>query len=159
MTKQRLCWDDREQGRVWQITVWPGRAGGSRSMLMCSHLVRLGNSRALQRRWTRVKSLCIHGPRNVYPCVTPNRSSFLVPCKCRDLSIIRPEMSYWSVYICSLLQIYRVSGALWESDSTRGALALQESSSWVRPHSQEGHVRKYLLSNYAFLLLQTWLPL
>lgn len=65
----------------------------------------------------------------------------------------------WSMYICFLPQIYRVSGALWESDSTRGALALQESSNWVRPHSQEGHVRKYLLSNYAFLVLQTWLPL
>lgn len=62
------------------------------------------------------------------------------------------------MYFCSLLQIYRVSGALWESDSTRGALALQESPRWVRPHSQEGHVRKYLLSNFAFLLFQTWLP-
>lgn len=63
------------------------------------------------------------------------------------------KMSYWSVYVCSLPQIYRVSGALWESDPTRGALALQESSGWVRPHSQEGHVRKYLVSNYLFLAM------
>lgn len=33
---KRLAWDDREQGRVWQITRWPGSAGGSRSMLICS---------------------------------------------------------------------------------------------------------------------------
>lgn len=57
------------------------------------------------------------------------------------------------MFFCSLLQIYRVPGALWESDSTRGALALQESSGWVRPHSQEGHVRKYQISIQPFALL------
>ncbi len=57
---------------------------------------------------------------------------------------------------CSLPQIYRVPGALWESDSTRGALALQESFSWVWSHSQESHVRKYL-SCYILFLMQTYI--
>lgn len=34
--RQKDCGDDKEQGRVWQITGWPGRAAGSQSMLISS---------------------------------------------------------------------------------------------------------------------------
>lgn len=62
---------------------------------------------------------------------------------------------YWSPCVCFVfsLQIHRVSGAFRESHSTRRTVALQESSSGVWSHSQEGDVCKYL-SSYQLLFLR-----